>query len=216
MNIEAFLLDITNLSEETHAFFESQLLIINIPSKDIDAFRRLIHEVEHSPVSQVIFVSSTSVYAEHNQTVTESQSDELPGGTLYEIENLFVENTHFETTVLRFGGLIGHSRHPGRFFRHGRPVRNPDAPVNLIHRDDCIGIISSVIEQECWGETFNCCADTHPTKRAFYTHAAKSIGEDIPVFSETEESTFKIISNKKVKKRLNYTFIHPDLMQIDF
>jgi hypothetical protein len=110
--------------------------------------------------------------------------------------------------------LIGYGRHPGRFFRKGRLIQNPDSHVNLIHRDDCIEIISRIIKKEVWGEVFNCCADTHPTKREFYTQAAKSIGLTAPDFEYSGTNSFKIISNEKVKRILNYEFLHPDLTKI--
>ncbi len=68
-----------------------------------------------------------------------------------------------KTTIVRFGGVIGYNRNSGKFFSKGSPVHNPDSNVNFIHRDDCIEIISQLVEQEVWGEVFNCCADTHPT-----------------------------------------------------
>lgn len=132
------------------------------------------------------------------------------------IENLFRNNAKIKTTIVRFGGLIGYSRNPGRFFMNGRLVSDPDSNVNLIHRDDCIEIISQIVAQEVWGETFNCCADTHPTKREFYTHAAQSQGFPVPVFATSGATSFKIISNQKVKQVLKYTFLHPDLMKIHF
>jgi nucleoside-diphosphate-sugar epimerase len=112
--------------------------------------------------------------------------------------------------------LIGYTRHPGNFFKKGKVVADPDARVNLIHRDDCIQIISQIIEQEAWGEIFNCCADTHPTKREFYTQAAESIGKPAPEFSNSDNKSFKIISNQKVKSFLDYQFLHPDVMKIQF
>ncbi len=121
-----------------------------------------------------------------------------------------------KTTIVRFGGLIGYSRNPGKFFSKGGIVHNPDSNVNLIHRDDCIEIISQIVEKEVWGEVFNCCADTHPTKREFYTQAAKSIGFPVPKFEDSGFASFKIISNQKVKRILNYEFLHPDLMKIKF
>jgi hypothetical protein len=66
-----------------------------------------------------------------------------------------------------------------------------------------------------WGEVFNCCADTHPTKREFYTQAAESIGAPVPQFADSGDRSFKIISNEKVKRFLNYEFLHPDLMKIE-
>ena len=112
--------------------------------------------------------------------------------------------------------LICYSRNPGKFFHKGKVVHNPDSNVNLIHRDDCIGIISQIVEQDVWGEVFNCCADTHPTKREFYTHTAKSTGFPVPDFANSHTKSFKIISNQKVKQILNYEFLHPDLMKIKF
>lgn len=216
INIEPFIINISNVNDDINEFLLSEYLIINIPSKDVDAFRSLIHKIEKSKIEKVIFVSSTSVYADNNKTVTESDCKERINTPLYIIEQLFSENEHFLTTVIRLGGLIGYSRNPGRFFLSGKNVKNPDAPINLIHRDDCIGIITEIIKKEVWGEVLNCCADTHPTKREFYTQAALSIGENAPNFYLSSDSTYKIVSNLKVKRILNYKFIYPDLMKIKF
>jgi nucleoside-diphosphate-sugar epimerase len=161
-------------------------------------------------------VSSTSVYDDKNKTFSESDGGESAQSPLLAIENLFRDSDKFTTTIVRLGGLIGYSRNPGRFFKPGRPVSNPDSPVNLIHRDDCIGIISQIVVQEAWGEVFNCCADTHPTKREFYTQASQSIGAPAPEFTNSDDRSFKIISNQKVKRILRYEFLHPDLMKIKF
>ena len=68
---------------------------------------------------------------------------------------------------------------------------------------------------EFQGEVFNCCADTHPTKREFYTKAAKSIGAPIPEFVSSGAQSSKTISNEKVKRFLDYEFLHPDLMKME-
>ncbi len=191
-------------------------MIVNIPSKNINAFSSLITEIERSPIEEVIFVSSTSVYKNCNKIIVESDDADMTQGPLHAIETLFRNSIQFRTTTVRLGGLIGYNRNPGKFFKNGKLVKNPDSQVNLIHRDDCIGIIVKIIERKAWGEIFNCCADTHPTKRAFYTHAAHSCGQSTPNFLESNEKSFKIISNQKVKDSLKYSFLHPDLMTIDF
>ncbi|MDH3391917.1 MAG: hypothetical protein OEL85_08985, partial [Desulfobulbaceae bacterium] len=173
-------------------------------------------EIEKSEVEKLLFVSSTSVYENKNRTISESDGEESKLSPLITIENLFKNSIKIKTTIVRFGGLIGYSRNPGKFFSKGRIVHNPDSNVNLIHRDDCIEIISKIVEQEVWGEVFNCCADTHPTKKAFYTQAAKSIGFPVPKFENSSSVSFKIISNKKVKQHLNYKFMYDDLMNIKF
>jgi nucleoside-diphosphate-sugar epimerase len=161
-------------------------------------------------------VSSTSVYPVDSGMVTESDGKESPDHPLTIIENRFMQNGNIEATILRFGGLIGYSRHPGRFFRGGKTVKNPDSNVNLIHRDDCINIIDRIVSKDLWGETFNCCADTHPSKREFYSRAARQLGAPLPEFEESYERPFKIIDNRKVKQKLAYEFLHPDLMDIQF
>ena len=213
---DAFVLDIGQPTPQLGNFLQSSILIINIPSKDIDGFARLVTEIERAGVDKVLFVGSTSVYGNTNRTITESDGLELPQHPLVRIENLLTSNDRFMTTIVRFGGLIGYDRHPGRFFRGGKIVRDPDAFVNLIHRDDCINIIGKIVTDDIWGEVFNCCADTHPTKREFYRHAAELLGVPPPIMAEPEETVYKIISNRKVRQVLDYAFEFPDLMEIRY
>lgn len=216
IKVEPFIIDIGQLSSNIQAFLQSKILIINIPSKNIDGFIGLLKEIEKSEVEKVLFVSSTSVYENKNKTISESDGEEPTQSPLLKIENLFRNSNKFSTTIIRFGGLIGYSRNPGKFFSTGRIIRNPDSNVNFIHRDDCIGIITQIVKKDVWGEVFNCCADTYPTKREFYTHAAKSIGFPVPKFEDSDSVSFKIISNQKVKRELDYAFLHPDLMKIKY
>ncbi|HKJ81427.1 MAG TPA: NAD-dependent epimerase/dehydratase family protein [Ignavibacteriaceae bacterium] len=214
--IEPYIIELENLPGNISAFLKSDTLIINIPSKNINGFRNLVKEIEKSGIEKVIFVGSTSIYEDNNKTIYEDDGEESSTSPFFSIENLLLNSGKFRTTILRFGGLIGYSRNPGRFFANGRPVANPEANINMIHRDDCIEIIDQIIEQSVWGEVFNCCADTHPTKRKFYTLAAKNIDAQVPNFEESADKKYKIISNEKIKKFLNYEFKYPDLMKINF
>ncbi len=214
LKIEAFILDIARLSSNVQDFLKANVLIINIPSKNIQGFSNLIKEIENSEIEKVLFVSSTSVYSNENRVIFESDEQALISCPLLKIEKMFVESRQFKTTIVRFGGLIGYSRNPGRFFKKGRLIANPDSHVNLIHRDDCVHIISQIVEQDVWGEVFNCCADTHPTKREFYTLANELIGSGAPAFEKTQAKSFKIISNQKVKRLLDYQFLYPDLIAL--
>ncbi len=191
-------------------------MIINIPSKNINGFQTLIAEIEKSEIEKVLFVSSTSAYDNLNQPIDETMGCESENKPLSQIEALFRSSTKFDTTIVRFAGLIGYSRHPGRFFSSGKVIKDPENYVNLIHRDDCIAIINQLIEENIWGEVFNCCANTHPTKREYYSAAAKAIGMDIPQFASPGSSTYKIISNEKIKQNLNYHFLHADLLDMNY
>ena len=212
---KAHLLDIENQSADGQAFLNSQILVINITSKNIEAFESLILEIEKSPIEKILFVSSSSVYKNLNRVVREDEGAEDPESILFKIETLFRENLNFDTTVLRLAGLIGNERHPGRWFKN-KKISQADAPVNLIHRNDCIGIIGHIVEQDIWGEVFNAVADTHPSKREFYTHVRQLLSMQAPGFSKNNELEYKVVSNQKSKCILNYRYIYPDLMEINF
>lgn len=102
--IEPYIVDISEF-EEFDSFLNSDILIIAITSKDVDGFENLISQIENSSIQKVIFISSTSVYGRVNKVMTEE--DEVLNTPLAEIENLFRENTFFETTIVRFAGLFG-------------------------------------------------------------------------------------------------------------
>lgn len=148
----------------------------------------------------MIFISSTSVC--HNEQ-----------NPLKKIEELF-QNTDIKTTILRFGGLIGYSRNPANFFKNGKIVKNPNAPVNMIHRDDCISIINEVIKQDIFDEVFNCCSPSHPTKKEFYRYCAISSNLEIPTFdTKNDMEMFRVINSDKLISQMNYKFIYGDLMK---
>jgi len=215
LGAQPFIVDIENLSMNIQDFLNSPILIINITSKSVDSYLHLIERIENSPVKKVLFISSTSVYKNLNREVSEDEGAENTSSLLYKIEKLFISNKRFETTVIRFAGLVGYTRHPGRWFRF-KPVTQPDAPVNLIHRDDCIEIISAIIQNNVWGELFNACADEHPSKKEFYTRARAKINESGLEFENNSELKFKLISNEKLKRILGYQFKNPKLLEMTY
>lgn len=210
--IQPYLLNLENLPNDSRDFLNSEILIVNIPSKNVEGFKQLISKIETSTIQKVLFVSSTSVYTSSLNIVTEKT--ELRDCPLKEIEELFQRNTHFETTILRFSGLLGYNRKPGNWFKNGKTIPNPEGVVNMIHQDDCIEIIEQIISKNCWVDTFNAAADTHPKRRDFYTKAFLDVSRSLPVFNEKDEKKLKIIENTKVKKELNFTFKYPDLMNL--
>lgn len=212
--VAPFLIDIDSLSPDIDAFLDSDILIVNITSKNISSYAKLISAVERSSVSRLIFVSSSSVYRNVNRLVSESDGVEDCNSALFNIENLFKNSPGFQTTIVRMSGLIGVARHPGNFFRNNKPVQQPDAPVNLIHQVDCINIIDRIVEHNVWGEVLNACADTHPTKRLFYSQARRSLGLEPPRFEEPGKIAFKIVDNQRLKAVLHYDFVYTDLMKL--
>ena len=125
-------------------------------------------------------------------------------------------NSNFKTTILRFGGLIGEGRHPIKFLAGRETLENPEAPINLIHQKDCIGIVRAILRQALndkfiWGESFNAVAPFHPSRETYYTQKAKDLNLALPKFNHEKISVGKTISNGKIKTILNYTFTEPNL-----
>lgn len=205
-----FIIDIDQVNDRLAKFLESDVLVINIPSKSKEGFQRLIQTIEASALRKVVFVSSTSVYPNTNGVVTE-ETETIPS-PLAEIERLFASNTQFQTTILRFGGLFGYDRKPGNFLKTGSVIDHPEGYVNMIHQDDCVSIIQEIISQEVWNETFNACSTSHPARRDFYTNEAQKVGRTDLQFNEQAENVYKIVSSEKLKDALNYTFKYNDLM----
>ncbi|MCT4674148.1 MAG: NAD(P)H-binding protein [Prolixibacteraceae bacterium] len=217
--IEPFLIDLSpSLNKDADKkFFDSDILIVCIPPKrraDIieyhqNQMKSLIESIELGSIKKVLLVSSTSVYPNTNGHVDENCI--LPpakdsGTALRIVENLFMQNDHFQTTILRFGGLIGYDRLPGRFLSGKKNLKNGSSPVNLIHRDDCIGIISLLLNKEYWGKIVNGVMPEHPTRKEFYTLAAEKEGFDVPIFEEEQSNQFKIIDSIVVGHVLPYSF----------
>ncbi len=199
-------------------FLASDTLLINVPFRQqkpfFKTYETLVKKIEASTVKQVIFISSTSVYKDTNGTVTEAMDIAVNPAKkeLLAFENLFLNNPNFKTTIIRFAGLIGGTRNPGNFFKEDRVVQNALAPVNLIHLEDCIGIIKAIIKHQKWNTVYNAAASTHPTKAEYYKKATEQMGKK-PATFVAELSTFKTISNQKLIDDLNYTFQYPDLLK---
>lgn len=210
--LDAMIIDIARLDGAIAAFLDADLLICNITSKDLHGFASLVRALEESPVRNLLFVSSTSVYPNDAGRVREGDGKEAGDSPLLQIEQLLQASNRFRTTVVRFGGLFGPGRHPGRFFRRGGVTLDPDAPVNLIHLDDCIGIIQAIIAQQAWGHVFNCCAPSHPSKREFYTRATQLADAPCPNFAATASVNYKVVDSLQVQQVLGYRFRHPDLL----
>lgn len=218
--IEAFQIEISEnqITGKIDSFLEnSEILIVDIPPKlrgnssenFVKKIQNLVSFIEKSSIGKVIFISSTSVYADDNSTVTEDTEpnpDTESGRQLIEAESILKSNSNFKTTVIRFAGLIGKDRHPIHFLSGKKNSENPDAPINLIHQQDCIGIIESIIRLECWSETFNAAGPFHPTRKEYYTQKALELNLELPEFNEEKTSVGKTILSDKVENFLKYKF----------
>jgi nucleoside-diphosphate-sugar epimerase len=206
------------------AFWHAPTLLITVPpqrgkaeAEQLAQFRELIERARRSGVRQVLYVSSTSVYADEEPLATEATAPAptKPGGAVvHQLEQLLQGEPAFRTTVLRFGGLIGYDRLPDSGAAILRRNRAADTPMNVIHRDDCVRIMHEIVRQDAWGEVFNACADAHPTRRDYYAAAARARGFALPDLGPVQAQPYKVVSSEKLKAALGYQFLYPNPLAV--
>ncbi|MCF8713309.1 SDR family oxidoreductase [Joostella atrarenae] len=198
------------------------ILFINIPPRIrrnsnanyISKIKTLSEKIEESNIKKVIFISSSSVYANNNDIVDENtppKPETESGKQILASEELLKSNPNFKTTVIRFSGLYGDKRHPITTLSGKKDVSNPEAPVNLIHLEDCIGIINAIIDKDVWGITFNASAPKHPSREEYYTSQAEKMGLEPPTFDRSKKTQGKTITSTLINTHLSYNFTYPNL-----
>ncbi|MCM4155174.1 NAD(P)H-binding protein [Gramella sp. AN32] len=197
----------------------SQFLIIDIPpglrkNPDLDFVQKvknLVPHIERANIIRVLFVSSTSVYADTADFRTYSEKDNTnendnPASQLAEAEKVFLDHPKIDASILRFGGLYGPERHPVNFLSGRENLKNADAPVNLVHRDDCIQAILKLINLQKDNQVWNLVTPEYPSKKNYYTKIAKLRNLEPPNFAENSDSLGKKISSEKIQKELKFQF----------
>ena len=198
---------------------EIDVLIINIPPKIKSLpsenyskkIQLIANKAEKRLIDKIIFISSTSVYGS-NQGKINSSTNPIPssknGVEILQSEKIISKNKN--CTIIRFGGLIGNNRHPVYSLTKKNQVLNPKAPINLIHLEDCIQIIYSIILKEVWGKICLGVSPYHPTRENYYNTKCEALGlKRINFVNDTTIN--KEVTDSKILKELNYNFIQLNL-----
>ena len=196
---------------------DSEVLIVNVPPKlrggnqenYVKKMQLLLESVKAAKTKKVIFVSSTSVYGNIEGEVTEEtmpQPNTESGKQLLASEDLFKNTSELRTTIIRFGGLIGPDRHPVTMLSGRKGLKNGNHPVNLIHLDDCISILSLVIKNNWWGEIFNAVYPLHPAKKEYYSQEAVKRGLILPQYVQNSKKSGKKIASNRLINVKKYIF----------
>ncbi len=200
-------------------FLVADVLVIAIPPGRTDerrtAFRQIFEvlakAINNTTFKQLILISSTSVYGEHNTQVDEetpAQPTEPSGVLVLEIEQKIAQMGK-PYCLLRMAGLIGPGRHPARFFAGKKDIPNGLAPVNLIHLDDAVNAALFIIKNAQTG-IINACAPSHPSRADFYTLAAQKAGQISPQF-QCNLTSWKQVNSTRLTAQ-GFCFQHPDLI----
>ena len=207
-NLSKFLLGISRL------FLTFPPGIRKNPKRDFVAvIQQLLPHIHKSKLKEVVFTSSTGVYGPQQGLVTPNtvpQPQTESGKQLFEVESILRSQDGFSTQIVRLGGLLGGDRHPVKQLAKLPVVDNPQAPINLIHKADAIGLLRHLADQAPWQSIYNGVAPWHPTKQDFYEQAAKEMQLPLPKFAEEPGNTNKIVTDSQVES-LGYAFIEPKL-----
>jgi hypothetical protein len=116
-------------------FLYTDILIISFPpgiragkgEEYISQITVLADFIRQSALQHLIFISSTSVYPDLNKPVSEAEdlSDFTNSNPLLQAENTLLALENKLITIVRFAGLVGGSRQPGRFF-----ANKPRCPIH--------------------------------------------------------------------------------------
>lgn len=204
----------TKISED---LTNADYVIVDIPpfgegNAYANGIRSLVQALK--PKVKLLFVSSTGVYDHEAATGEITEDSPLATDKPRSLRTLQAEQetqAHPLSIILRAGGLMGYDRIPGKYYA-GKPLPDPEAPVNYIHRDDLVRMISELLKASFpLGNTcFNAVAPEHPSKQAIVLKNCETGKWPLPQLSKNSASERKIIKSDKIVNYLDFSFLYPN------
>jgi len=165
-----------------------------------------INNIDLMKVKKIIFLSSTSVYQNHNDWVNESS--DLDESSLITQAEKIINQAPCPSIVLRLGGLMGEERYVANYFS-GKIMDGGECPVNYVHQKDVLAILEQVI-QEIDSGIYNVVAPEHPSKKAVGDADCERRNLPKAIWNPGECPTFKMVSSEKLINELGYEFLAPN------
>ena len=197
----------------------------------LEGNRNLVAWLAGSALKKFVYTSSTSVYGQNDGSVVTEASPADPEAptakVLVETENMLLEpagsrspHQNFPAVILRVAGIYGPGRgHWFKAFLRGDARLEGDGArmLNMIHRDDLIGVIIAALRGGRPGEIYNAVDHEPVSQRAFFEWLAAELQRPLPpAVPEDPEAgrrrgtTNKRVSNAKLMAELKYEFLFPD------
>jgi nucleoside-diphosphate-sugar epimerase len=179
-----------------------------------EQYLRILHDwvsvLDPKKVEKIIFLSSTSVYANVSAIVDETA--EINSTTLMAQAEAIVSASPIKSIILRLGGLMGGDRFVAKYFANKRND-GANCPVNYVHKDDVVNLIALTTEKIKSG-VYNIVAPEHPTKQDVGMNDCEKRGMN-PGYWDSSQPCLggKIVSGDKIVEELSYEFKWPDPME---
>ena len=190
----------------------------------------LLNWLQSMSIQKFVYASSTSVYGQTDGSVVKETSPTEPTSAtsqvLIETERLLIaawEQRKFPAVILRIAGIYGPDR--GHLFlqylRNEATIAGKGERIlNMIHRDDLVGVMIAALKHGRSGEIYNAADDEPVAQIHFFRWLSETLGKWMPPFSTEAENaqrkrglTHKRVSNRKLKMELGYQFKYPTFRQ---
>ncbi|MGL4632303.1 MAG: hypothetical protein ACRCVT_13965 [Leadbetterella sp.] len=169
-NLKPIELEVRTDMKVVPIFFESETLVICYPPRlrqrdesdfleEADSLCTIISESTH--IKHIVYISSTSVYA--NAFGSYIESDALDDHPIRKVEKKIEALASFEKSVciLRMGGLMGGNRNACKYLHP--EMEKLHHTVNYVHQTDAIEAVKKVITEKRVG-IYNIVSPAHPSR----------------------------------------------------
>ncbi|BFT31465.1 SDR family oxidoreductase [Alteromonas sp. D210916BOD_24] len=179
-------------------YLKDATLVLNIPpgrkNNDLADFSSnmcsLINDAIAAGVAHILFISTTSVYGdstentvtEYSATHPESASAKAHVAIEHHLSSLADK---VKVSIVRLAGLVGPDRHPA-YSLSGRTVSAGNKRVNLVHINDVVDALRTIISSPSAQSLYVLCSTSHPKRGEYYTQAAQALHILPPEFSDTQ------------------------------
>jgi nucleoside-diphosphate-sugar epimerase len=189
--------------------------------------KNLVEWLAAAPPKKFVYTSSTSVYGQTDGSQVKETSPAEPANEtsqiLVETEKVLLaaaQEKKFPAVVLRVAGIYGPER--GHLFlqylkNEAKIPGQGERLINMIHRDDLVGVIIAALKNGRAGEIYNAVDDEPIAQVHFFRWLSETLGKWMPPFATEEETagrkrglTHKKVQNRKLKMELGYQFKYPN------
>ncbi len=189
---------------------DAMALIIALPpfhpeTNDYPEFIQALAE-KTSPNTRIFYTSSTGVYPQNEGTYDEfSPFDSTSGSKLCRASEAIIQASGRPHTILRLAGLFGPNRHPIFRISHRKRFTNGRSPLNLVHQQDVIDAIVSLLSKPESASVYNLVHPNHPLRKEYYEKAAIHYGLEQPLCADDLQIA-RIISGNFITSSLGFQY----------